>query len=192
MISGFDGRGLLNFGSAGHAAVRQRVTDRRAEVEVPAVLALAPLREAGRERAGQRLDRALELLHLLARRVHEVDVLGQRLAQRARHRLDPAIGDEPAPDLRLDHVAQLAQAASYSSRAKRACEIALVALALALALALLLRPLHQPRGEAVVVELPQRPVQVVGAADRPPGLHPGEARRPPSPRSGAAGPGPCS
>ena len=67
---------------------------------------LAPLREPGRERARQRVDRALELLHLLARRVHEVDVFGQRLAQRARHRLDAAVGDEPAADLGLDHLLQ--------------------------------------------------------------------------------------
>ena len=82
---------------------------RRPEVELAAVLALPPLREPGRERAGERLDRPLQLLHLLARRVHEVDVLGQRLAQRPRHRLDAAVGDEPAADLRLDQVAQLAE-----------------------------------------------------------------------------------
>jgi uncharacterized protein with von Willebrand factor type A (vWA) domain len=38
--------------------------------------------------------------------VHEVDVLGQRLAQRARHRLDAAIGNQPAPDLGFDHLLQ--------------------------------------------------------------------------------------
>ena len=42
--------------------------------------------------------------------MHEVDVLGQRLAQRARHRVDAAVGDEPPTDLLLDHLAQLAQA----------------------------------------------------------------------------------
>jgi len=30
--------------------------------------------------------------------VHEVDVLGERLSQRARHRLGAAVGDEPAPN----------------------------------------------------------------------------------------------
>ena len=77
-----------------------------AEVEVPSPPVTPPLREPGRERARQRVDRLLQLLHLLARRVHEVDVFGQRLAQRARHRLDAAVGDEPAADLGLDHLLQ--------------------------------------------------------------------------------------
>ena len=80
----------------------------------------APLREPRRERARQRVDRPLQLLHLLARRVHEVDVLGQRLAQRARHRLDAAVGDEPAADLRLDQLPQLLAAAPRTPRARAA------------------------------------------------------------------------
>ena len=107
MISGFDGCGFLNFGLGGHAAVRQRLADRLAEVEVPAVPAPAPLREPRRHRPRQRVDGLLQREHLLARRVHELDVLGQRLAQRARHRLDAAVGDEPATDLLLDQLAQL-------------------------------------------------------------------------------------
>ena len=90
----------------GHTAVRQRVAHGLAEVERAAVAVPAALREPRRERARQRVDRPLELLHLLARRVHEVDVFGQRLAQRARHRLDAAVGDEPAADLGLDHLLQ--------------------------------------------------------------------------------------
>ena len=109
--------------------------------------------------------------------MHEVDVLGQRLAQRARHRLDPPVGDEPAPDLRLDHVAELAQAALVLLAGEPGLEIALVAFALAaLALALLGRALHEPARERVVVQLPQRPVQVVGPADGPARLHAREAR----------------
>ena len=75
-----------------------------------AVAALAALREPGRERARQRIDRALQRLHLVARRVHEVDVFRQRLAQRARHRLDAAVGNETPADLRLDHLLQHPQA----------------------------------------------------------------------------------
>jgi len=62
MISGFEGRGLLNLGSAGTPPYDSECRT----VELPAVLALAALRETRRERAGQRLDGALELLHLLA------------------------------------------------------------------------------------------------------------------------------
>ena len=94
-----------------HAAVRQRVAHGLAEVERAAVPVPAALREPRRERARQRVDRLLELLHLLARRVHEVDVFGQRLAQRARHRLDAAVGHEPPPDLGLDHLLQDLEAA---------------------------------------------------------------------------------
>jgi hypothetical protein len=48
--------------------------------------------------------------HLLAAGVHEVDVLGQRLAQRLGHRLDAAVGHEPAADLGLDLLLQLLDA----------------------------------------------------------------------------------
>ena len=104
MISGFDGRGRLNFGSTGTPpyAIEWRIG--LAEVERAAVAVPPALREPGRQRARQRVDRLLELLHLFARRVHEVDVFGQRLAQRARHRLDATVGDEPAADLGLDQL----------------------------------------------------------------------------------------
>ncbi len=115
MISGFDGCGLLELRLGGHAAVRQRAAHRLAEVEVAAVATPPALREPRRERPRQRVDRLLEREHLLARRVHEVDVFGQRLAQRARHRLDAAVGDEPAADLRLDQLLQHLEPASNSS-----------------------------------------------------------------------------
>ena len=118
MISGFDGCGFLNFGSAGTPPYDSECADRLAEVEVAAVAAPAPLREPGRQRARQRVDRPLQRQHLLARRVHEVDVLGQRLAQRARHRLDAAVGHEPAADLRLDQLPQLLEAAPRTPRGR--------------------------------------------------------------------------
>ena len=49
-----------------HAAVRERVAHGLAEVERAAVAPPPALGEPGRERAGERLDRPLELLHLLA------------------------------------------------------------------------------------------------------------------------------
>ena len=180
MISGFDGRGRLNFGSTGHAAVRHRVPHGLAEVERAAVAVPPALREPGRERTRQRVDRLLQLLHLLARRVHEVDVFGQRLAQRARHRLDAAVGDEPAADLGLDHLLQDLEPAFEVFRASRSSNapspIAVVLLGL----------LHHLADETVGVELPQRAVEVVRAADRPARLHAREARDRGAPRACAA------
>ena len=107
--------------------------------------------------------------------MHEVDVFRQRLAQGARHRLDPTVGDETAADLCLDHLAELPQAGFVLLASEPGLEVTLVAFRFTLALALLLRPLHEALGQAVVVELAQRPVEVVRPADRPAGLHPGEA-----------------
>ena len=143
------------------------------------------LREPGRERARQRVDRPLEREHLLARRVHEVDVLGQRLAQRARHRLDATVGDEPAPDLRLDQLAQLAQPRVELLAGEPLVELAVADVAPLAAAS----PISRAR-EVVEVELPQRPVQVVRAADGPARLHARERGRRPSPRAGAAASGP--
>src|SRR3954470_17926667 len=82
MISGFDGCGFLNLGSAGTPPYDSdsRIVLRKSRV--PAVPTPTPLREPGRHRARQRVDSLLQGQHLLARRVHELDVLGQRLAQR--------------------------------------------------------------------------------------------------------------
>ena len=60
------------------------------------------LRQASRQLARQRVQRLAQHLHLVARGVHELDVLGQRLAQRLGHRLGTPVGDQPATDLRLD------------------------------------------------------------------------------------------
>ena len=129
-----------------------------------------PLREARRHRTRERVHRALQRDHLVARGVHELDVLGERLAQRARHRLHAAVGDEPATDLLLDHLLELAQARLELLGCEAIGEIAL------LELARLARLRHEPRLELVEVELPQRAVQVVGAADRTTGLHARELR----------------
>ena len=122
------------------------------------------------------LDRPLELLHLLARCVHEVDVLGQRLAQRARHRLDAPVGHQPTTDLGLDQLPELLQAGLELLALEPVGQRVVGRLVARLALAALGAAFHHPLGQAVVVELPQRAVQVVGAADRTPRLHPREAR----------------
>ena len=145
--------------------------DRLAEVERAAVPVPPALREPGRERARQRVDRPLELLHLLARRVHEVDVFGQRLAQRARHRLDTAVGDEPAADLGFDQLLEDLEPAFVVLAREALVERAfadLLSSCCACSIILL--------DETFGVELPQRPVQVVRAADRPARLHAREAR----------------
>ena len=166
MISGFDGCGLLELRLGGHAAVRQRVRGPSCGSRGAAVPTPAALREPGRQRPRQRVDRPAAALHLLARRVHEVDVFGQRLAQRARHRLDAAVGDEPAADLLLDQLPQLLEPGLELLAREPVGELALARP----------RPARAPASisrcrEAVEVELPQRAVEVVGAADGPARLH---------------------
>jgi hypothetical protein len=86
-----------------------------AEVEraLAAVAALAG--QAHGQLAGERVDRLAQRRHLLAGGVHEVDVLGQRLAQRLGHGLDAPVGDQAAADLGLDLLLQLVDAGSNSS-----------------------------------------------------------------------------
>ncbi len=101
--------------------------------------------------------------------MHEVDVLGERLAQGLGHRFDTTVGHQPATDLGLDLLAQLVDAG-----------LVLVALEPLLERGerlgrLLVGLLHEPVEHAIEIEVPQRAVQVVGAADRPTGFHAGVA-----------------
>ena len=81
-----------------------------AEVE-RALAAVATLaRQAHRQLAGEWRDRLAQVVQLVLGRVHEVDVFGQGLAQRARHGFGAAVGHEPATDLRLDLLTQLLDA----------------------------------------------------------------------------------
>ena len=128
------------------------------------------LGQPGCQRARQRVDRPLELVHLLTGRVHEVDVLRQRLAQRARHRLDTTVGDEPPPDLGFDQFLEHLEAAVVVLAGEALVERAFADLLV------LLRALHHLLDQTFGVELPQRPVQVVRTADRSARLHPREAR----------------
>ena len=142
---------------------------------------LPALRESSRERTRERVDRLLELLHLLARRVHEVDVFGKRLAQRARHRLDAAVGDQTPPDLGLDHLLQDLQPAFVLFLREPLVEGALADRVVLLGLR------HHLRDETFGIELPQRAVQVVRAAHRAgPAPCPRSARRPRPPARATA------
>ena len=160
---------MTELGLGRNAAVRQRVPHGGAEVEVAAVAATAPLGQARGQRARQRVDGALEGEHLLARRVHEVDVLGKRLAQRACHGFGAAVGDEPSADLGLDQLLQLPQAGLELLLGQALGQVAVADLAPLAGLP------HQTGGQALEVQLPQRSIEVVGAADGPSGFHPGEA-----------------
>ena len=102
--------------------------------------------------------------------MHEVDFFGQRLAQCLGHRLCTAIGDEPAADLGFDLLAQRFDAGLVFIARQAFLEIGHATVGG------VLRLLHEPLQDAVEVEVPQRAVQVVGAADRPAGLHAGESR----------------
>ena len=101
--------------------------------------------------------------------MHELDVLGQRLAQRLGHRFRAAVGDEATPDLGFDLGFQLIDAV-------------LVLLALEpllergeLVADLFAGGVHQLLEHRVEVEVAQGAVQVVRAADGAARLHPGEA-----------------
>src|ERR671910_225976 len=148
-----------------HAAGRQRVPHGRAEVE-RALAAVAPLAgQAYRQLAGERVDRLAQRGHLLAASVHEVDVLGQGLAERAGHGLDAAVGHQAPSDLGLDLLAEVVDPG-----------LVLVALEPLLERGERLRRLvpgllHEAVEDAVEVEVAQRAVEVVGAADGAPGLH---------------------
>ncbi len=136
----------------------------RALAPVPALAG-----ESGGELAGQRVERLLQRLHLVADGVHELDVLGQRLAQRLGHRLGAAIGDQPAADLGLDLGLELLDAVLVLLFLEALLERR------ELAADLLPGGLHQLLEHPVEVEVAQRAVEVVGAADGAAGLHPGEA-----------------
>ena len=140
---------------------------RKSSGTLAAVAALAG--QAHGELAGEGLQRLAQHHHLLAGGVHEVDVLGQRLAQRAGHGLHTPVGHEAPADLGLDLLLQLLDAG-----------LELVALEALLELgerlgALLAGLLHELLEQVVEIEVPQRAVQVVGAADRAARLHAGEA-----------------
>ncbi len=97
--------------------------------------------------------------------MHEVDVFRQRLAQGARHRLDTAVGDEPAADLGFDQFLEHLEPAVEVLAGEALVERAVADLRV------LLRLFHHLRDEALGVELPQRPVEVVRTTHRAAGFH---------------------
>ena len=111
---------------------------------------------------------------------------GNGLRKRARHRLDAAIGNQSPADLGFDHLAEHFEAAVEVF----ACET-LVECAFA-DLAIVLRLLHHLADEAVGVELTQRAVEVVRAANRSARFHAGEAARLLPPRASSFRSGPCA
>ena len=80
------------------------------EVERPLAPVAALAGQADRQLARQGVDGAAQRRQLVARGVHEVDLLGQGLAQRPGQRLGAAIGHEPAADLVLEFPAQPVEA----------------------------------------------------------------------------------
>ena len=135
----------------------------RALAPVPALTG-----QAHRQPPGERVDGAAEGGQLVLAGVHELDLLGQGLAQRLGHGLGAAVGDEAAADLRLHLLAQAVDAG-----------LVLVAHQPLLeggeAVGPLPRSRHEPLQNAVEVEVAEGPVQVVRAAHRPSRLHPREA-----------------
>ena len=95
----------LGFG--GYTPVAERVADRVAEVEGPLSAVTTLSGEAYGQLPGQRVDGLLQVSHLLAGGVHEIDILGQRLSKRPRHCLHAAVGHQAAPDLGFDLLLEL-------------------------------------------------------------------------------------
>ena len=168
-ISGLVGPGVLELRARPARRRRRASAHGVAEVEraLAAVAALAG--QAHGELAGERVDRLAEVGHLLPRGVHEVDVLGQRLAQRLGHGLDAPVGHQPAADLGLDLLLELVDPVLVlvvlEALLERAQRLGRVLPGL----------LHELLEHAVEIEVPQRAVQVVRAADGPARLHAGEA-----------------
>jgi len=69
------------------------MTHRVAKVERTLATMATLTRQPRRQFASQRLQCLLQVLHLVARRVHELDIFRQRFAQRLGHGLGTAIGD---------------------------------------------------------------------------------------------------
>ncbi len=151
----------------GYAAGAERVADRRAEVQGASPAATPLAGQAHGQLAGQRVDRLAQQLQLVAAGMHEVDVLGQWLAQRARHRLDAPVGHQSPADLRLDLALQRVDAMLVLVGLQPRIEAVLI---LGGGLPGRLEQLGQ---HTVEVELAQRAIQVIGAADRSAGLHAG-------------------
>ncbi len=80
---------------------------RGAEIERSPTEVAALAGQARLQLSREGMDRPAHLDELLPGGVHEVDVLGERLAEGAGERLDAAVGDEAPADLRLDLLAEL-------------------------------------------------------------------------------------
>ena len=161
----------------------------RTEVQwAPAQVTTLP-GEAGGQLAGEGLDGLAHRLDLVARGVHELDVLRQRLAHAQRECLGSSVSDQPAADLGLDLLLQLFDAGpvlileqSLLQRGQPTCPSTSQhqsARGLALCRGVVragpvacqrARLVHQPGEHAVEVEVPKSPVEVVRATDRAPHL----------------------
>ena len=80
------------------------------EVERALATVAALAGQAHRQLAGEGVDGAAQRRQLVARGVHEVDLLGQRLAQRPGQGLGAPVGDQPAADLVLELASQAVEA----------------------------------------------------------------------------------
>ncbi len=96
-ISGLLGPGVTEPGLDRHPARRERTAHGGPEVERALVAVPALAGQPHGQLARQRLQHALEHRQLLPGGMHHVDVLGQRLAHRARQGLGPPVLDQPAP-----------------------------------------------------------------------------------------------
>src|SRR5690242_4972548 len=83
----------------GNAAAAERLPDRAPEIKRRPAVVPASAGQPGGHLSAQQLDSRPDRGQLLLRGVQEVDVLWQRAAERARHRLGAPVGDKPPADL---------------------------------------------------------------------------------------------
>ena len=165
-ISGLAGSRRLEAQVDRHATGREAAANGVTQVDRAATSAASSAREANGEFATERAQRALELGHLVAIGVHDVEVFGQRLAHGLGERLGAAVFDESLTDDAFDLGLQLSRCAREPLRARGAGTAG--------------RHHSRPSREALLqvleIEIAQCPIEVVRAADRTTRFHPGVAR----------------
>ena len=113
--------------------------------------------EAGGQLAGERIDDLFELGQVRSSRVHQVDILQQRLAKGLGDGLPAAIGNQATPDLITDLLTQLFDSLFEFFTNETLLEIRSVST---------LFRVEETFEKPVDAQLPKGPVQVVGASNR--------------------------
>ena len=104
---GLGGTRILELRLSRHTAVRERVTHRIAEIERTLATVTTLAGQTSGQLSRQWVQGLLQVLHLVATGVHELDVFGQRLAQGLRHCFGAAVGHESTANFGFDFLLEL-------------------------------------------------------------------------------------